>query len=73
MLIIGALLIGRPRDPVQRAATYSEVTLTGFAGSPQWRPFAMSASGADHDRFRAELQRRIASCTSQPGLILSFY
>jgi len=24
-----------------------------------WRPFAMSASAADHDRFRAEFQRRL--------------
>jgi hypothetical protein len=49
-----------PRDPVHRAATYPEViTLTGLLASPQWRPFAMSASAADRDRFRAEFQRRL--------------
>jgi hypothetical protein len=51
---------GDPRDPVHRAATYPEViTLTGLLASPHWRPFAMSASAADHDRFRAEFQRRL--------------
>ena len=49
-----------PRDPVHRAATYPEVmTLTELLASPHWRPFAMSASTADHDRFRAEFQRRL--------------
>lgn len=49
-----------PRDPVHQAATYPEViTLTGMLASQQWRPFAMSASAADHDRFRAEFQRRL--------------
>ncbi len=49
-----------PRDPVHRAATYPEViTLTGLLASPHWRPFAMSASAADRDRFRAEFQRRL--------------
>jgi TniQ len=48
------------RDPVHRAATYPEViTLTELLACPQWRPFAMTASAADHDRFRAELQRRL--------------
>jgi hypothetical protein len=48
------------RDPVHRAATYPEVvTLTELLACPQWRPFAMSASAADHDRFRVELQRRL--------------
>ena len=51
---------GDPRDPVHCAATYPEViTLTGLLASPHWRPFAMSASAADHDRFRAEFQRRL--------------
>lgn len=51
---------GDPRDPVHQAATYPEViTLTGLLASPHWRPFAMSASAADHDRFRAEFQRRL--------------
>ena len=45
---------------VHQAATYPEViTLTGMLASQQWRPFAMSASAADHDRFRAEFQRRL--------------
>lgn len=49
-----------PRDPVHQAATYPEViTLTGMLASSQWRPFAMSSSAADHDRFHAELQRRL--------------
>jgi TniQ len=48
------------RDPVHVAATYPEViTLTQLLVCPHWRPFAMSASTADHDRFRAELQRRL--------------
>jgi hypothetical protein len=52
--------LGDPRDPVHCAATYPEViTLTGLLASPRWRPFAMSASAADHDRFRAEFQRRL--------------
>jgi TniQ len=51
---------GDPRDPVHQAATYPEViTLAGLLVSPHWRPFAMSASAADHDRFRAEFQRRL--------------
>lgn len=46
-----------PRDPVHQAATYPEViTLTGMLASPHWRPFAMSASAADRDRFHAEFQ-----------------
>jgi hypothetical protein len=49
-----------PRDPVHRAATYPEIiTLTEMLVCPQWRPCAMSASAADHDRFRAELKRRL--------------
>jgi TniQ len=49
-----------PRDPVHQAATYPEViTLTSMLASPQWRPFAMSGSAADRDRFHAELQRRL--------------
>jgi TniQ len=48
------------RDPVHVAATYPEVvTLTQLLVSPHWRPFAMSASTADHDRIRAEFQRRL--------------
>jgi hypothetical protein len=48
------------RDPVHRAAAYPEViTLTELLVCPRWRPFAVSASAADHDRFRAELQRRL--------------
>jgi hypothetical protein len=48
------------RDPVHCAATYPEViTLTGLLVSPHWRPFAMSASAADRDRFRAEFQCRL--------------
>lgn len=48
------------RDPVHVAATYPEViTLTQLLAAPHWRPFAMSASTTDHDRFRAELQRRL--------------
>jgi hypothetical protein len=48
------------RDPVHRAATYPEViTLTELLTSPDWRPFAMSASAADRDRLRAEFQRRL--------------
>jgi len=48
------------RDPVHAAATYPEViTLTQMLVAPHWRPFAMSASTADHDRFRAEFQRRL--------------
>jgi TniQ len=48
------------RDPVHRAATYPEViTLTELLASPDWRPFAMSASAADRDRFRREFQRRL--------------
>jgi hypothetical protein len=51
---------GDPRDPVHRAATYPEViTLTGMLASPRWRPFAMSASAAGHERFRAEFQHRL--------------
>jgi TniQ len=51
---------GDPRDPVHQAAIYPEViTLTGMLVSPRWRPFAMSASAADHDRFRAEFQHRL--------------
>jgi hypothetical protein len=50
------------RDPVHLAATHPEViTLTQLLVSPQWRPFAMSASTADHDRFRIEFQRRLPS------------
>jgi hypothetical protein len=49
-----------PRDPVHHAVAYPEaITLTGLLASPQWRPFAMSASAADRDRFRAEFQRRL--------------
>jgi hypothetical protein len=49
-----------PRDPVHRAAVYPEVvTLTELVVCPHWRPFAMSASAADRDRFRAEFQRRL--------------
>jgi hypothetical protein len=49
------------RDPVHVAATYPEViTLTQLLVSEQWRPFAMSASVADHDRFRVEFQRRLS-------------
>ena len=49
-----------PRDPVHHAAAYPEViTLTGLLASPHWRPFAMSASAADHDQFRDEFQRRL--------------
>ena len=48
------------RDPVHRAAVYPEVvTLTELLVSPHWRPFAMSASTADRDRFRTEFQRRL--------------
>lgn len=48
------------RDPVHVAANYPEViTLTQLLVSSQWRPFAMSVSAADHDRFRAEFQRRL--------------
>jgi hypothetical protein len=48
------------RDPVHRAVNYPEViTLTEQLTSPDWRPFAMSASAADRDRFRAEFQRRL--------------
>lgn len=48
------------RDPVHVAATYPEViTLTQLLVSPHWRPFAMPASTADHDWFRAEFQRRL--------------
>ncbi|MFI7509621.1 hypothetical protein ACIBSS_22645 [Micromonospora aurantiaca] len=48
------------RDPVHRAATHPEViTLTELLTSPDWRPFAMSASAADRDRFRTEFQRRL--------------
>jgi hypothetical protein len=48
------------RDPVHAAANYPEViTLTHLLVAPHWRPFAMSASTADHDRFRAEFQRRL--------------
>jgi len=51
---------GDPRDPVHCAATYPEVIiLTCLLVSPSWRPFAMSASAADHERFRAEFQRRL--------------
>jgi hypothetical protein len=51
---------GDPRDPVHQAATYPEViTLTGLLVSPHWRPFAMSESTADRDRFRGEFQRRL--------------
>jgi hypothetical protein len=35
------------------------MTLTELLVSPQRRPFAMSASTADRDRFRAEYQRRL--------------
>jgi hypothetical protein len=50
------------RDPVHCATTYPEViTLTELLVSPQWRPFAMSASAADRDRFRVEFQRRLPS------------
>ncbi len=50
----------RPQDPVHAAASYPEVvTLTGLLASSHWRPFAGSAFAADHDRFRAELQRRL--------------
>lgn len=46
------------RDPVHRAATYPEViTPHRLLVSPDWRPFAMSASAADRDRLRAEFQR----------------
>ncbi len=48
------------RDPVHAAATHPEViTLTQLLVAPHWRPFAMSASTADHHRFRAEFQRRL--------------
>jgi len=50
----------RDKDPVHVAATYPEViTLTQLLVSPHWRPFAMSASTADRDRFRIELQRHL--------------
>ncbi|MGX7671838.1 hypothetical protein [Plantactinospora sp. DSM 117369] len=49
-----------PRDPVHHTAVYPEfVTLTELLVCPHWRPFAMSASAADRDRFRAEFQRRL--------------
>jgi hypothetical protein len=55
---------GNPRDPVHHAAPYPAGSpLTGMLASPHWRPFAMSASAADRDRFRAEFQRRLP-----PGL-----
>ncbi len=48
------------RDPVHHAAVYPEVvTLTELLVCPHWRPFAMSASAADRDRFRTEFQRRL--------------
>ncbi|WP_432830788.1 TniQ family protein [Dactylosporangium sp. CA-092794] len=48
------------RDPVHAATTYPEIiTLTQLLVAPHWRPFAMSASTADHDRFRVEFQRRL--------------
>src|SRR2546426_6478189 len=48
------------RDPVHVAANYPEViTLTQLLVSPHWRPFAMSTSTADHDRFRTGFQRRL--------------
>jgi hypothetical protein len=48
------------RDPVHRAAVYPEaVTLTEMLVCPHWRPFAMTASTADRDRFRTEFQRRL--------------
>jgi hypothetical protein len=47
-------------SPVHRAATYPEViTLTGMLASPRWRPLAVSASAAGHERFRAGFQRRL--------------
>jgi hypothetical protein len=46
--------------PVHAAANYPEViTLTQLLAAPHWRPFAMSASTTDHDRFRTEFQRRL--------------
>jgi hypothetical protein len=56
------------RDPVHRAATHPEViTLTELLTSPDWRPFAMSASIADRDRFRAEFQRRLPPSYHEPS------
>jgi hypothetical protein len=34
------------------------ITLAELPTSTQWRPYAMSASAADRDRFRTEFQRR---------------
>ena len=51
---------GYPRDPFHCAATYPEViTPTEPLVSPHWRPFALSESATDHDRFRAEFQHRL--------------
>jgi hypothetical protein len=48
------------RDPVHAAANYPEVLiLTQLLIAPHWRPFAMSISTTDHDRFRAEFQHRL--------------
>jgi hypothetical protein len=62
------------RDPVHRASTYPEViTLTELLASPRWRPLAMSASTADRERFRSELQHRlppVCHTLADPGLHL---
>lgn len=48
------------QDPVHRAATYPEViTLTQMLVSPHWRPFAISLSSTDRDRFHTEFRRRL--------------
>jgi hypothetical protein len=54
------------RDPVHVAAIYPEViTLTQLLVSEHWRPFAMSVSAADQDRFRAEFQRRLSAAVQE--------
>jgi hypothetical protein len=56
---------GRPwqvshSDPIHHAVNYPEViSLTALLASPHWRPFALSTSRADRDRFHLEFWRQI--------------
>lgn len=58
-------------DPAYHAATYPEtVTLAGLIAHPHWHALAMSDTDNDHDRFHAELWRRLPTDTAaqQPRL-----